>query len=290
MADNFNMKEFLMENKLGAYSKLKTEGEAAYEYEKGKAAGEKEEKEKLAKEDYAGAEEEKMMDFLAEYEVIYVVENGRCYRITDEGYKDEVDMSKCRMYAENKEEKVEEGLDDIKNFFLKVADNIKKGLGSECVAEYNMAIKAGKSDREAIAIYDACLSGEKGGFQGPSITKATYGIAEKKVEEALSSDATERMDGLVPQTALKAVMSGTQAIIRDLKQEGFEDDEIFDFIVSKIKTLGESKQPTEEALGGKNPEGDALVLRFLQGVAKKFDYPVSHAANFVKNTIKSLGY
>jgi hypothetical protein len=51
MADNFNMKKFLVENKLGAYSKLKTEGEAAYEYEKGKAAGEKEEKEKLAKED-----------------------------------------------------------------------------------------------------------------------------------------------------------------------------------------------------------------------------------------------
>lgn len=63
MADNFDMKKFLVENKLGAYSKLKNEGEAAYEYEKGKAAGEK-----LAKEDYAGAEEEKMMDFLAEEE------------------------------------------------------------------------------------------------------------------------------------------------------------------------------------------------------------------------------
>lgn len=63
MADNFNMRQFLFENKLGAYSKLKTEGEAAYEYEKGKAAGEK-----LAKEDYAKAEEEKMMDFLAEDE------------------------------------------------------------------------------------------------------------------------------------------------------------------------------------------------------------------------------
>jgi hypothetical protein len=61
MADNFDMKKFLVENKLGAYSRLKTEGEAAYEYEKGKEAGEK-----LAKEDYAKAEEEKMMDFLAE--------------------------------------------------------------------------------------------------------------------------------------------------------------------------------------------------------------------------------
>jgi hypothetical protein len=67
MTDNFDMKKFLVENKLGAYSKLRTEGEAAYEYEKGKAAGEK-----LAKEDIGGdigdAEAEKMMDFLAEDE------------------------------------------------------------------------------------------------------------------------------------------------------------------------------------------------------------------------------
>lgn len=42
--------------------------------------------------------------------------------------------------------------------------------------------------------------------------------------------------------------------------------------------------------GGKNPEGDRLVLRFLQGIAKKFDYPVSHAAQFVKERLKNLGY
>ena len=73
-------------------------------------AGLVEEKEKLAKEDYAGAEEEKMMDFLAEYEVIYVVQNGKCYRKDDEGNMDQVDMSKCRMYAENKKEEVKENI------------------------------------------------------------------------------------------------------------------------------------------------------------------------------------
>ena len=39
-----------------------------------------------------------------------------------------------------------------------------------------------------------------------------------------------------------------------------------------------------------NPEGDQLVLRFLQGIAKKFDYPVAQAARFVKERIKKLGY
>ena len=39
-----------------------------------------------------------------------------------------------------------------------------------------------------------------------------------------------------------------------------------------------------------NPEGDQLVLRFLQGIAKKFDYPIAQAARFVKERIKKLGY
>ena len=71
MADNFNMKQFLTENKLGPYSKLKEE------------------------------------ETLNEYEVIYVWEGSRCYRITDEGYKDEVNPSYCQRYAEGKEEKGE---------------------------------------------------------------------------------------------------------------------------------------------------------------------------------------
>lgn len=52
--------------------------------------------------------------------------------------------------------------------------------------------------------------------------------------------------------------------------------------------LGRIK-PTNEAVSD-NPEGDQLVLRFLQGIAKKFDYPVAQAARFVKERIKKLGY
>jgi hypothetical protein len=35
---------------------------------------------------------------------------------------------------------------------------------------------------------------------------------------------------------------------------------------------------------------DGRVLNFLKRVAKDFDYPVAHAANFVKAAIKRLGY
>jgi hypothetical protein len=47
------------------------------------------------------------------------------------------------------------------------------------------------------------------------------------------------------------------------------------------------EEPLDEA---SNPEGDKLVMRFLQGIAKKYEYGISDAARFVKETIKRLGY
>jgi hypothetical protein len=47
----------------------------------------------------------------------------------------------------------------------------------------------------------------------------------------------ERMDGLVSQSALKALVAAIQSIIRSLKEEGFEDDEIFDYVLANVKML-----------------------------------------------------
>lgn len=60
---------------------------------------EKEEEGKKPVEEEKEEEGEKMEEAkedLKEYEVIYVVENGRCYRKDDEGNMDEVSMTKCR--------------------------------------------------------------------------------------------------------------------------------------------------------------------------------------------------
>jgi len=91
--------------------KKQYEGEAAYEYEKGKAAGEKLAKEDMGK-DLEDTKAAGMMDFLAEYEVIYVERNGTCYRKDDEGNMDEVSMSYCRRYSEGKKEMDESNLNE----------------------------------------------------------------------------------------------------------------------------------------------------------------------------------
>ena len=196
MADNFDMKKFLVENKLGAYSKLKNEGEAAYEYEKGKAAGEKEEKEKLTKEDLGqdrtDAEAEKMMDFLYEKEKTEETSD------VNEGEDVFADIDDDIAYGTDSKEDAIEYLEDIIDYCQKKIVDLENEIGFD------------EEDKEE----------QSGG-----------------INEALSPEAAQRMDGLVSQTALKALVNGTQTIIRDLKQDGFESDEIFEYIVSIIKDL-----------------------------------------------------
>ena len=56
-------------------------------------------------------------------------------------------------------------------------------------------------------------------------------------------------------------------------------------------SMSEGKEKEEDSLNeASNPEGDKLVSRFIQGIAKKFDYGVKDAAMFVKETLKRLGY
>ena len=54
---------------------------------------------------------------------------------------------------------------------------------------------------------------------------------------SISDETFERMDGLVSQRALIALANSIQTIIKDLKEEGFEDDEIFDYVLANVKML-----------------------------------------------------
>ena len=56
-------------------------------------------------------------------------------------------------------------------------------------------------------------------------------------EGILSDGAIERMDGLVNRNHLLSLISTVEGIIGDLKEDGFEDDEIYEYITLKIKTL-----------------------------------------------------
>ena len=217
MADNFDMKKFLVENKLGAYSKLKNEGEAAYEYEKGKAAGEKEEKEKLTKE---GGDEDKlpltpkMKKFIDK-----VISDAK----KDGEFEELVQVD----YFEN----------DLIDFILeKFDDESNYDDVSQEVKDYiNKSVKDYYRNPDGTPFFSEDLGQDRTDAEAEKMMDFLY--EKEKTEEALSLPAAQRMGGLVSQTALKALVNGTQTIIRDLKQDGFESDEIFEYIVSIIKDL-----------------------------------------------------
>lgn len=61
---------------------------------------------------------------------------------------------------------------------------------------------------------------------------------EEKLAEELSPEHYDRMDGLVSGQHMMGFLSNAENIIKDLGEDGFENEDIFEYLVSKIKTLG----------------------------------------------------
>jgi len=67
-----------------------------------------------------------------------------------------------------------------------------------------------------------------------------YEAKQEKEEvpiQEIDAEGYARMDGLVSQSDLTALVRAASNIIRDLKEDGFESEEIFDYIMDHIKTL-----------------------------------------------------
>lgn len=60
--------------------------------------------------------------------------------------------------------------------------------------------------------------------------------AEAPIQE-IGAEGYARMDGLVNQSDVMKLTDAASNIIRDLKEDGFEAEEIFDYIMDHIKTL-----------------------------------------------------
>ncbi|MBM3204040.1 hypothetical protein FJZ55_09085 [Candidatus Woesearchaeota archaeon] len=124
-------------------------------------------------------------------------------------------------------------------------------------------------------------------------------ILEKFDEEGNYDNVTQEVKDYINKSVKDYYRNpdGTPFFSEDLGQDrtDAEAEKMMDFLAEKDKTEEALSQVTlpkniSATLGSNNPEGDKLVLRFLQGIAKKFDYPVAKAAMFVKERLKQLGY
>lgn len=83
------------------------------------------------------------------------------------------------------------------------------------------------------------------GLPGGSLEETPEDIATREMgsmDEA-SYEGSERMDGLAPMDAKKALLSAARMIIGALKRDGFEEEDIHDYLLDLITTL-----PSEEDL------------------------------------------
>lgn len=65
---------------------------------------------------------------------------------------------------------------------------------------------------------------------------ANFNMDEKVIEERLDYDTLTRMEGLVSIKVVDNFIEASQIIIKDLEQEGFEQDEIYEFLVDRLRT------------------------------------------------------
>ena len=81
-----------------------------------------------------------------------------------------------------------------------------------------------------------------------------YAMREEGLVEA-SSEAMDRMQGLVSVSTIGSFVDAAGRIIRDLKEDGFEEEDIYDFLMDKVKTLS-IDESLDEAKKKKKAEKD----------------------------------
>jgi hypothetical protein len=195
MTDNFNMKQFLMENKLGAYSRLKeaTNFSEPWKYEFVKdgddcikidpETGTRSKVHHSYCKRTQNEMETEVEETINESEITYEYgSDGGCYRVDDEGNYDEVDDSYCRRYA---------------------GQGVREDIGGDI------------GDAQAEKMMDF--------------------LAEKdKVKEALSPEAFERMDAIASNTAQIAMIKAAEIMMNQLTEEGFEVLDIREYFTQLI--------------------------------------------------------
>jgi hypothetical protein len=344
MADNFNMKKYLAENKLGAYSRLKEveEGYMGTQYDSSEDMAVDMVKKGLPEEKVEEAGQGSLMVI----ERIEEIVNNLARNIaTNSNIPTQEKLGLVQALKELKDLVEDLGADVEMSM-----DETKEPVKEDKSTNYNMLNKAWEAmlndpniNSEELSIngymnrleyefntpkekeYITQLAKRQGldlsgsednklyfslpGSKQP--TSSTIGGGEvpftDKVKRAIDrAVASAKKDGEFDELVSAGYFD--EELVDDLidlfpnKDYDSASKEVMNYIAKVTGQMSESKKPVEEdmydidaqSFGGilksDNPEGDALVLRFLKGIAKKFDYPVGQAALFVKERLKKLGY
>ena len=272
MTDNFDMKKFLVENKLGAYSRLKeaTNFSEPWKYEFVKdgddcikidpeTGARSKVHHSYCKRTQNETETKVEENQLNEYEVTYEYgSDGGCYRVDDDGNYDEVDDIMCKKYAgQGVREDIGGDIGDAQAEkmmdFLAEKDKVKEEVQLKQKQYYQIydagmdewhddyqymgkvggGSSAGEVGEHMFAAFEA-----PGSFTFVSISNddldAMVKPTKNGLNEALSPEMFERMDNFASNSAQIAMIRAAEIMMNDLTEEGFEVEDIREYFTQLI--------------------------------------------------------
>jgi hypothetical protein len=205
-------------------------------------------------------------DTTSEYDFLYEKkkEEEEDIKITadEKTEKPEVDMGGAEDPAlSDSDQEYLNTLETLKNKAKEMGDEKLENQIDNTITYFTRQHVVKEGDTDYARAKDAKRLGKKG-------EENIYGAGVKKGErlekEKLQELDMESMDELVNQNNLKVLVTAAQGIIKDLEE--FEKDDIFDFIVSKIKTLDMST-PVDQRYRDWKPIRENYEMRRLQRIA-----------------------
>ena len=112
-----------------------------------------------------------------------------------------------------------------------------------------------EGDTDYARAKDAKRLGTKGekNIYGAGVKKGEE-VEKKRLQKEISVYPPEEMDNLVNLNDVKTLVSSARNIIKTLKNEGFDEDDIYDFVVDKITTLDDGNESLMENVNRKEAQ------------------------------------
>ena len=138
-------------------------------------------------------------------------------------------------------------LEDLKNKAKEMGDEKLENQIDNTITYFTRQHVVKEGDTDYARAKAAKRLGKKGeeNIYGAGVKKGEE-VEKKRLQKEISTYEPEEMDNLVNLNDVETLVSSAQNIIKTLKDEGFTENDIYDFIVDKITTLDDGSESLME--------------------------------------------
>ena len=138
-------------------------------------------------------------------------------------------------------------LEDLKNKAKEMGDEKLENQIDNTITYFTRQHVVKEGDTDYARAKDAKRLGKKGeeNIYGAGVKKGEE-VEKKRLQKEISVYPPEEMDNLVNLNDVRTLVLSARNIIKTLKDEGFDEDDVYNFIVDKITTLDDGSEPLME--------------------------------------------